>query len=394
MALNRVFARFGRRLRLGVIGGGPGSFIGEIHRTAARLDDNFEIVAGVLSADPNRSLLAGRSIGLPLDRAYSSSVEMFAREGERADGMEVVAIMTPNDGHFGHCQQALERRLDVLCDKPLTTRLTDALDLVRQVHEAGVVFCNTFNYSAFPMVRQARAMVRNGAIGEIRMAHVEYVQGHNAALSPGERGLGPSNWHFDKDRTGPSLILADIGSHAHHLVRFVTGLDMTSVCAQVCATVPGRQSDDYGGALFRLSNGAPGTMWVTQAAAGAVHGLHIRVVGSNASLEWFEEQPNLLHVSRLGAPPFVLERGGPGLLPEAERAQRTGIGHPEGYIEAFAVLYADVAEVIVARRIGQPVDPLALDFPTVEDGARTMKFIDACLQSVQTRQWIECGLDL
>jgi predicted dehydrogenase len=390
--MNKVFTGLGRRLRLGVIGGGPGSFIGEVHRSAARLDDNFEIVAGTLSSVPNRSIEAGCSIGLSHDRAYGTAEEMFAGEAARADGMEVVAIMTPNDSHFGYCRRALERRLDIVCDKPLTTNLADALELVRLVREAGVVFCNTFNYSAFPMVRQARAMVRNGEIGDVRMAHVEYVQGHNAALTAGEHGVSPSNWHFSKERTGPSLILADIGSHAHHLVRFVTGLDVTAVAAQVCATVPGRHSDDYGGILFRLSNGAPGTMWITQAAAGAVHGLRFRVVGSSTSLEWFEEEPNRLHVSHLDAPASVLERGGLGLSRAAERAQRTGIGHPEGYVEAFAVLYADVAEVIVARHLGQPVDPFALDFPNVEDGAKTMKFIEACLESAHSRQWIDCSL--
>jgi predicted dehydrogenase len=394
MAIYKVLDTLGRRLRLGVIGGGSDSFIGEVHRTAARLDDNFEIVAAVLSSNPERSITMGRSIGLAPERAYGTASELFQQEPKRSDGMEVVAIMTPNDSHFALCCQAVEIGLDVICDKPLTTRLDDAIELVRRVRTAGVVFCNTFNYSAFPMVRQARAMVRSGDIGDVRMVHVEYVQGHNSALTPSERGEGSANWHFSSDRVGPSLILADIGSHAHHLASFVTDLQFETVCAQVRTVVPGRRSDDYGGVLFRLANGAPGTMWITQAAAGAIHGLHVRVFGSVGGFEWFEEVPNVLHVSRADKPTLVLERGGPDLKPEARRVQRTGIGHPEGYQEAFAALYADVAEAIVARRCGQPVDPLALDFPTVKDGARTMKFIEACLASSRSGGWVDCTLEL
>jgi predicted dehydrogenase len=394
MSIYKVLKTLGRRLRLGVIGGGSGSFIGEVHRTAARLDDNFEIVAAVLSSNPERSTTMGRSIGVAPERAYGAASDMFRHEADRSDGMEVVAIMTPNDSHYALCRQAIDRGLDIICDKPLTTRLNDAIELVRLVRTAGVVFCNTFNYSAFPMVRQARAMVRSGDIGDIRMVHVEYVQGHNSVLTPGERGEEGANWHFSSERTGPSLILADIGSHAHHLASFVTCLEFETVCAQVRAVVPGRQSDDYGGVLFRLANGAPGTMWITQAAAGAIHGLHFRVFGSVAGLEWFEEVPNVLHVSREDKPALVLERGGPDLRPEARRVQRTGIGHPEGYQEAFAALYADVAEAIVTRRLGQSTDPLTLDFPTVEDGARTMKFIEACLASSRSGGWVDCALKL
>jgi predicted dehydrogenase len=390
MLENKVFATLGRRLRLGVIGGGPGSFIGEVHRTAARLDDNFEVVAAVLSSDPERARAAGRAIGLTADRAYGAPEAMFAAEAQRPDGIDAVAIMTPNDSHYRLCCQALEHGLDIICDKPLTTNLAEASDLVRRVRQAGVVFCTTFNYSAFPMVRQARAMCRDGDIGDVRMVHVEYVQGHNAALTPGERGEGAPNWHFRPERTGPSLILADIGSHAHHMASYVSGQAFAAVCADVRATVPGRKVDDYAGLLFRLENGAPGVMWVTQAAAGAVHGLHFRVFGATGGLEWFQEEPNRLTVSRLGAPALTLERGGPGLKPQAERVQRTGIGHPEGYQEAFAALYADVAGAVVARRTGKPGDPDGMDFPTVEDGARTMAFIEATLASSRQGGWVDC----
>ena len=394
MSMNSAIPKLGRRLRLGVIGGGPGSFIGEVHRTAARLDDNFEIVAAVLSSDPERSRAAGRQIGLAPERAYGAADELFAGEAGRADGMEVVAIMTPNDSHHALCCRALERGLDIICDKPLTTNLADALDLVRRVRKAGVVFCHTFNYTAFPMVRQARAMVRDGDIGEIRMLQVEYVQGHNAALSPGERGAAAKPWRLQPEKTGASLILGDIGSHAHHMACFVTGQPFAKLCADVRAVVPGRNADDYAGVLFRLEGGAPGVMWVTQAGAGAVHGLQFRVFGASGGLAWFQEEPNQLHHSRLGQPAQVFERHGPGLKPDAIRASRVSIGHPEGYQEAFALLYAEAAEAIVARRLGQPPDPAALNFATVEDGARTIKFIDAALESSRSGTWADCRLDL
>ncbi|MBN8996575.1 MAG: Gfo/Idh/MocA family oxidoreductase [Rhizobiales bacterium] len=376
--MNRTIATLGRRLRLGVIGGGPGSFIGPVHRASARLDDNYEIVASVLSSNPDRSRAEGRALGIDPDRAYGSAAEMFEAEGSRSDGMEVVAIMTPNDGHYQLSVMALERKLDILCDKPLTTSLDEAMDLAARVKKAGIVFCQTFNYTGFPMVRQARAMVRDGDLGEVRMVHVEYVQGHNAALTEAE---ATGNWHFKPERVGASLILGDIGSHAHHMASFVSCQAFAKVSADVGTVVPGRNAHDYAGINFRLANGAPGALWVTQAGAGAVHGLHFRVFCERGGLEWFQETPNQLFHSRLGAPALTFERGGPGLKPEALRSQRIGIGHPEGYQEAFAVLYADVAEVIVARKLGRAVDPLALDFPTVEDGVRTMKFIAATVES-------------
>jgi predicted dehydrogenase len=388
--MNKTIAKLGRRLRLGVIGGGPGSFIGPVHRAAARMDDNFEVVAGVLSSNAARSRQEGRAIGLASDRAYGTPAEMFAGETARADGMEVVAIMTPNDSHCALARMALDHGLDIICDKPLATSLADARDLEKRVDASGLVFCQTFNYTGFPLVRQARAMVRDGDLGEIRMVNVEYVQGHNAALTRGELDEPPANWHFRPERAGPSLILGDIGSHAHHLATFVAGQQFSRVMADIGNAVPGRKAHDYADILFRLENGAPGLMWVTQAGAGAVHGLHFRVFGEKGGLEWFEEEPNQLVHSRHGAPALTFERAGPGLKPEARRAERVGIGHPEGYQEAFAVLYADAAEAIVARRRGEPLDRLATDLPTVADGVRTMEFIAASLESARRGAWVDC----
>lgn len=391
--INRTIARLGRRLRLGVIGGGPGSFIGPVHRTSARLDDNFEVVASVLSSNPERSKAEGIALGIAADRAYGSAAEFFASEKARADRVDAVAIMTPNDSHHALSVAAIDQGLDIICDKPLATNLDDALDLVKRVRAAGIVFCQTFNYTGFPMVRQAMAMVRDGDLGPIRMAEAEYVQGHNAALTGHEQGAR-LNWHFVPEKVGASLILGDIGSHAHHMLRYVTGLDFARLTADVAAVVPGRNAHDHAGILFRLENDAPGVMWVTQAGAGAIHGLSFRIFGEKGGLQWFQETPNQLFFSRLGQPALTFERDGPGLKPEAKHATRTGIGHPEGYQEAFAVLYADAAEAMVARRLGQKPDPLALDFPTVEDGARTMKFIAAAVESSTSGRWVDCRLTL
>ncbi len=383
----------GQRLRLGVIGGGSGSFIGPVHRTAARLDNRYDIVASVLSSNPDRSRATGRTIGIAEDRAYGTADEMLAAESGRDDGMDTVAIMTPNDSHYPLCCAALDRGLDVICDKPLTTNLTDAVDLVRRVRASGLVFCLTYNYTGYPMIRQARAMVRAGVLGDIRMVQVEYVQGHIATLVEAEGG--GKEWRLGGRRAGPSMVLSDIGSHAHHLACFVTGQQVVRVSADLGAVVPSRRVDDYGGALLRFANGARGIFWVTQAAAGAEHGLHIRVFGENGGLEWHQEQPNQLRHMPLGAPAQVLTRGGPGLSPAAGRATRVAIGHPEGYQEAFANLYADAAVAIAARRGGSQADPLALDFPTVEDGARGMKFITAAVESSRAGGgWVDCGLDL
>jgi predicted dehydrogenase len=389
MGVNRIVSEYGRRLRLGVIGGGPGSFIGEVHRTAARIDDNYEVVASVLSSDPARSRDAGIAIGVVPERAYASAEAMFAGEAARPDGMEVVAIMTPNDTHYPLACRALDARLDIICDKPLTTNVSDALDLVRRVKAAGVVFCQTFNYTGYPLVRQAMAMVRDGDLGEVRMVEVEYLQSYNAALTPGETGREEKKWRFRPEQSGPSLVLGDIGSHAHHMATYVTGLPFARVAADVGPTVPGRRTDDHAGILFHLRNGARGVMWVTQAAAGAVHGLSFRVFGEKGGLEWQQETPNQLLFRRLNQPATVFERHGPGLKPEAMHAGRIAIGHPEGFQEAFAVLYSDAAAAIAARRMGREPDRLALDFPTIEAGAETMKFIDAALRSRESGGWVD-----
>jgi predicted dehydrogenase len=300
--------------------------------------------------------------------------------------------MTPNDTHYPVARDALARGLDVICDKPLTTNLADALDLVRRVEASGVVFCLTHNYTGYPMVRHARAMVRSGALGPIRQLQVEYIQGHLAAPTPADRDPA-ADWHFAAEQCGPSLVLGDIGTHAHHLASFITGLELAEVAAELGSGVPGRQVHDYAHVLLRFDGGARGSMWVTNSAAGAEHGLHIRVFGANGGLEWHQEEPNSLLHRPLDGFAQVLTRGRPGLSPQAERATRIVLGHPEGFHEAFANLYADAAEAIVARRTGAPPDPLALDFPTAEDGARGVKFVEAAVDSHRNGgRWTDASL--
>ena len=373
---NTVFQLMGRRLRLAVIGGGPGSFIGAMHRQAARLDDRYELVAAALSSDPERARLAGQGIGIPQDRCYPSGQALIDAEAQRADGAEVVAIMTPNDSHYAFAMQALEHGMDVICDKPMTNTLEEAQALHARVEATGQVFCLTHNYTGYPLVRQAKAMVMAGELGEIRLVQVEYVQGGRAKAGPARRP-----WKDDPARSGPSLVLGDIGTHAHNLLCFMTNLSVSEVAADVGCVVPDRVAHDYAGAMLRMSNGARGSFWVTQAAAGVENSLRIRISGSLGSLEWQQEHPQVLQFKPLGAPAQVLTPNGPGTLPLAARSSRIVAGHPEGFHEAFANLYTDAADAIAARRAGQVPDPLSLFFPNAHDGLQGLRFVTAAMAS-------------
>lgn len=389
---NPALRLLGRRLRLAVIGGGPGSFIGPIHRLAARLDDCYDLVAGVLSSDSDRAVTRGREIGLPEGRGYSLVAEMLEREKGRPDGAEVIAIMTPNDSHFPYAMAALEHDFHIICDKPMTNSLAEARKLHARVVEKGKIFCLTHNYTGYPMARQARAMVAAGELGAIRLVQVEYVQGNRADDSKPDPVTGPRSWKNIPEKSGPSLVLGDIGSHAHNLLRFITGLEVAEVCAERGAIVPGRQVDDFAGALLRLENGARGSFWVTQAAAGMGNGLQIRVSGSKATIEWRQEVPQFLTFRPLiqaGMPMENRVAGGPGTLPLAARSCRVVANHPEGFPEAFANLYRDAAEAIAARIAGVDADPLALHFPTSADGLAGSLFIEAVIRSSQCGSWVQ-----
>ena len=395
MSTNPVFAMLGRRLRLAVIGGGAGSFIGAMHRQAARLDDHYQLVAAALSSDPQRSVLSGLELGLAIERCYPSGDALIAAEAARADGADVVAIMTPNDSHFHYAMASLECGFDVICDKPMTNTLAEAIALHARAQASGLVFCLTHNYTGYPMVRQASAMVAHGDLGAIRFVQVEYVQGGRAKPGPGRRA-----WKEDPARGGPSLVMGDIGTHAHNLLRFITGLEVRQVAAEIGAIVPGRMAHDFAGAMLRLGKAgevaaspcAHGSFWVTQAAAGVENGLRIRVCGALGSLEWMQEQPQALTFKPLDAPSQNRTPNGPGTLPLAARASRIVAGHPEGFHEGFANLYSDAALVIAARRSGQAPDPLAQHFPNAFDGLQGVRFVDAVIRSSAANGvWVDCS---
>ena len=389
MELNPVIAMLGRRLRLAVIGGGPGSFIGAMHRQAARLDDRYEIVTGILSADLEKSKKAALELGMDPNRLYASVEEMFDKESAREDGADVVAIMTPNDSHYEYAMYALDRGFDVICDKPMTNTLEAAEALHKKVQETGLMFCLTHNYTGYPMVRQAKAMVQDGQLGTIRLVQVEYVQGGKAD----ENKPDPSeSWRFDPVRGGPSLVMGDIGSHAHNLTRFITGLEVDEVSAEIGNIVPGRLVHDFGGALLRFNNSARGVFWVTQAAAGVENCLRIRVSGTKGSLEWMQEFPQALTFKPLGAPSQNRTPNGPGTLPLAKHSSRIVAGHPEGFHEGFANIYSDTAEAIAARRSGNTPNPLALYFPNSFDGLMGLRFVFSAIESSKANgEWTKCS---
>ena len=389
MELNPVISMLGRRLRLAVIGGGPGSFIGAMHRQAARLDDRYEIVTGVLSSDIEKSKKAALELGMDPNRLYASVEEMLDKESARDDGADVVAIMTPNDSHYEYAMYALERGFDVICDKPMTNTLEEAEALHKKVQETGLVFCLTHNYTGYPMVRQAKAMVQDGQLGTIRLVQVEYVQGGKADESKPDPS---TSWRFDPVRGGPSLVMGDIGSHAHNLVRFITGLEVDEVLSEIGNIVPGRAVHDYGGALLRFDNGARGSYWVTQAAAGVENCLRIRVSGTKGSLEWMQEFPQALTFKPLGAPAQNRTPNGPGTLPLSKHSSRIVAGHPEGFHEGFANIYSDAAEAIAARRSGETPNPLALYFPNSFDGLMTLRFVFSAIESSKANgKWTKCS---
>ncbi len=388
MALNPVIEMLGRRLRLAVIGGGPGSFIGAMHRQSARLDDRYEIVTGVLSSNPEKSKQAATELGFASDRLYSSVSEMLKVETSRKDGIDAVSIMTPNDSHYEYSMAALEHGIDVICDKPMTNTVKEAESLHKKVKESGLVFCLTHNYTGYPMVRQAKAMVMDGQLGTIRLIQVEYVQGGKADES---KVFSPEDWKFDPVRGGPSRVMGDIGTHAHNLTRFVTGLEVDEVSAEIGNIVPNRPIHDYAGALLRFDNGARGSFWVTQAAAGVENCIRIRVSGSKGTLEWMQELPQALTFKPLQGPSQNRTPNGPGTLPFSARCTRLVAGHPEGFPDAFANIYSDAAEAIAARRAGKLADPLAMYFPNSWDGLLGVRFVDSVIESSNVNgKWTKC----
>lgn len=378
-----VFEQLGRRLRLGVIGGGAGSFIGPVHRMAARLDGHYDIVASSLSSNPERGRAGGMALGIAPERSYGTWQELIAAEAQRSDRVDVLAVMTPNDSHFDICMAALDAGFHIVCDKPVTTDLASANLLASKVRATGLEFCVTYCYTGYPLVRQARDMVQSGQLGAIRQIHLQYVQG-NVSDAP-----SPEGWRMQPDRSGGSLVLLDIGTHAVHLGSYVTGLGIERLVADLGPTVPGGQADDYVSALHHYAQGARGSLWVTNAAAGSEHGLSFRIHGERGGLEWHQEEPNrLLYRSSQGFDQIITRRLGPLMTEGAQRSTRVERGHPEGYLEAFANLYTEFAQVVAARISAAPGSLPPRLYPGIEEGVQGLAYVYAAVQSAHSGEWV------
>jgi predicted dehydrogenase len=368
-----------RRLRLGMVGGGQGAFIGAVHRIAARLDDHYELVAGALSGDPARAMASAADVRMAPERSYTSYQEMARAESARDDGIDVVAIVTPNHLHAPVATAFLEVGIHVICDKPLGMSLAEGRALATLARRHNKLFALTHTYTGYPMVRQARAMVEAGEIGELRLVQVEYSQDWLAAsIATG----AADNWKNDPLRAGPGGTLSDVGTHAYHLAQFVSGQKPSSLLAELSTFMPGRPLDDHVQAMLRYPNGARGTLWASQVATGCENTVRLRLFGSKAQLDFNQETPAELWFTPQGGNPQRLTPGRVGSA-AAAHATRVPAGHPEGYLEAFAQLYSDAARHIIALDAGLAVPVEALWLPTVDDGVDGMAFIEAVLASHQ-----------
>lgn len=367
-------------IRYGMVGGGQGAFIGGVHRIAARLDGEFELVAGALSSDPVRARASAVDLGLDPERSYGSFADMAKAEAARADGIEAVAIVTPNHVHYPAARAFLDAGIHVICDKPLTSKLADARKLAALVESSGRVFVLTHNYTGYPMVRQAREMVARGQLGDIRVVQVEYPQDWMTEKVE-DTGSKQAAWRSDPAQSGAGGATGDIGTHAYNLARFVTGLTLDSLAADLTAFVPGRRLDDNAHVMLRFNGGAKGMLWASQVAPGNENALRLRVYGTRGGIEWEQEQPNHLWYTPFGEAKQLVTRGGAAAGPAAARVSRVPGGHPEGYLEGFATIYAEAARAIRAarRRGGKP--PRDVIFPTVEDGVEGVAFVEACVKS-------------
>lgn len=380
-----------RRIRLGMIGGGEGAFIGAVHRIAARLDDRFELVAGAFSSDPSRSSRWGVALGLPLDRVYPDFAAMASSEGARSDGVDVVAVVTPNDSHHRICKEFLSAGIDVICDKPLTATLAEARDLAATAARFGRLLILTYNYSGYPMVREARARIAAGELGEIRVVQVEYAQDWLTSEIEKENQK-QALWRTDPKRGGAGGCLADIGTHACHLVAFATGQKIEAVSAEVSTFAPSRLVPDNAQVMLRLSGGARGALWVSQVAPGNRNGLRLRIYGTKGGLEWEQEMPERLVLSAPGGPSTTHWKGQTGLAAASDDS-RLPSGHPEGYLEAFATIYSDAAELIGARIEGRMPDLSTEILPMAADGVAGLAFVEAALESAANDgQWTKVAI--
>jgi len=384
----RSDAKLGGRIRLGMVGGGEGAFIGAVHRIASRIDDQYELVAGALSSTPDKARRSGQALGLAPDRVYDDFASMAKAESARPDGVEAVSIVTPNHVHAPAACALLEAGIHVICDKPLTVSLAEAKRMQAAVAASGRIFALTHNYTGYPLVRCMRQMVRAGELGEPRLVQVEYPQ--DWLTGPTETtGNKQAEWRVDPARAGGGGALGDIGTHAFNLADYVTGLEVAELCADLTTFVGGRKLDDNAQVLLRYANGARGALWASQVAPGNENGLRLRVYGTKGGLCWAQENPNELRWSPLGEPTRIVTRAGPGSGAAAARVTRTPGGHPEGYLEGFANIYSEVALAIKAARAGTK-PPAECDFPTIVDGVKGVAFVEAAVKSSKANgAWVK-----
>ncbi len=373
-------AKYSGKIRLGMVGGGQGAFIGAVHRLAARMDDHYEFVAGALSADAARAKASGDELGLAPDRIYTDFRDMAKVEAKRKDGIEVVSIVTPNHMHFPAAKAFIEAGIHVVCDKPLSLNLKEALAIEKLLAKnKNVIFALTHNYSGYPMIRHARAMVAAGELGDIRVVQGEYPQDW-LTTDLEKSGQKQAAWRTDPSKTGVGGCVGDIGTHTYQLGCFVSGLTLDELSADLTTFVKGRRVDDNVHVMLRYKGGAKGMIWASQVAPGHENGLKIRVYGTKGGLEWVQADPNYLWYTPFGEPKRLITRGGAGSNAAAARVTRVPPGHPEGYLEGFANIYTEVARAIKAKRMGKKPDK-DVQFPGIEDGVAGMAFIEACVKS-------------
>lgn len=379
-----------QKIRIGMVGGGRGAFIGAVHRMAAALDGEIELVCGAFSSDPEKSIASGADLGLAPDRCYATFQDMIRREKRlRPDKrMHAVSIVTPNHVHFAPAKMALENGFHVICDKPVAFNLKEALALEKLVEKTGLIFALTHNYTGYPMVKQARMMIKNGELGKIRKVVVEYPQGWLS--TPAEQtGNKQASWRTDPTKSGVAGSMGDIGTHAENLAEYITGLRITELCADISIFVPGRLLDDDGNVLLRFEEGAKGVLHASQISAGEENNLNIRVYGEKGGIEWRQMEPNTLVVKWLDKPVQLLRTGVGTVYPEAQAATRLPGGHPEGYLEAFANIYKNFAHCVRAHEEGRQPDPVHQDFPSIHDGVRGMRFIERVIASGKSKtKWV------
>ena len=387
--MNSAIPAAKRKIRMGMVGGGRGAFIGAVHRIAANIDGQIELVCGAFSSDPQRSRDSGADLFLPPGRCYGTFEEMMKGEaalpvGER---MDFVSIVTPNHVHFPAAKSALEHGFPVMSDKPVTFDLAEARELGDLISRTGLLYGLTHNYTGYPLIKQARELVLSGRLGTIRKVVVEYPQGWLSTRLE-ESGQKQAAWRTDPARSGAAGCIGDIGTHAYNLADFITQIPVVQLSAELTSFVPGRRLDDNCQIMLRYANGARGMLWVSQVAPGHENGLKIRVYGTKGSIEWVQANPNYLIWSQLGQPQMILTRGGPQTGAAAARVTRVPGGHPEGYLEGFANIYTEVAHAIRAARTGAAPDPAVL-FPSLDDGLKGMAFIEAAVASSRKNaRWV------